>query len=85
MVLCPNTDLQGGHYLAEIIAKQFSLLNIEKHDKNIAINLSLSIGVAVKTPEMLDYEALIKAADEGTYKAKSNGRNCIKSTPNYTG
>lgn len=78
LVLCPNTDLQGGLYLADIIAKQFSQLNLEHNSKPININLSLSIGVAIKTPHMLDYEALIKAANEGTYQAKSNGRNCIK-------
>lgn len=78
LVLCPETDLQGGLYLANIIAKQFSQLHIDLNGKPINIKLSLSIGVAERTSEMLDYEALLKMADEGTYKAKANGRNCIK-------
>jgi diguanylate cyclase (GGDEF)-like protein/hemerythrin-like metal-binding protein len=78
LVLCPKTDLRGGLYLADIIAKKFSLLNIEVDGKNIDIKLSLSIGVAEKTSRMLDYEELLKVADEGTYKAKADGRNCIK-------
>lgn len=78
LVLCPGTDLQGGFYLADVIAKKFSQLNIEANGKPIDISLSLSIGVAEKTSEMLDYEALLKIADDGTYQAKADGRNCIK-------
>lgn len=82
LVLCPETGLQGGLYLAELIAKKFDYLRIEVNGSPIDIKLSLSIGVAEKTSEMLGYEALLKAADEGTYKAKDNGRNCIKTIQN---
>ncbi len=84
IVLCPETDLQGALYLADIIAKRFSQLNIEANGNPIDIEPSLSIGVAVKTSEMLNNEALLKVADEGTYKAKANGRNCIKTVQDYS-
>lgn len=84
IVLCPETDLQGALYLADIIAKRFSQLNIEANGNPIDIEPSLSVGVAVKTSEMLNNEALLKVADEGTYKAKANGRNCIKTVQDYS-
>lgn len=78
IILCPNTDLKGGMYLAELITSKFKSLSLEANDSPIDVKLSLSIGVAEKTANMLNYEALIKAADEGTYKAKEQGRNCIQ-------
>lgn len=82
-VICPNTDLQAGKTLAEIIAKQFSQLCLENEGELLDIKLSLSIGVAEKTPAMQNYEALIKLADEGVYKAKDNGRNCIQTVQSF--
>lgn len=84
IVLCPETDLQGALYLADIIAKRFSQLNVKANGNPIDIEPSLSIGVAVKTSAMLNNEALLKVADEGTYKAKANGRNCIKTVQDYS-
>lgn len=78
IVLCPETELKGALYLADIIAKKFHQVQIQANGNPIDIKPGLSIGVAEKTPEMLNNEALLKVADEGTYKAKANGRNCIK-------
>jgi hemerythrin len=38
---------------------------------------SISIGVAARKPGMEHFEQLIKAADEGVYVAKKNGRNRV--------
>jgi hemerythrin len=38
---------------------------------------SISIGVAMRKAGMGKIEELIKAADEGVYAAKKNGRNCV--------
>jgi PleD family two-component response regulator len=43
------------------------------------LSLSTSIGIATKTAQMTSIEDLIKAADDGVYDAKSNGRGCTKS------
>jgi len=39
---------------------------------------SVSIGVASRKNSMDNFEALIKAADEGVYIAKRAGKNCVK-------
>jgi len=78
IVLCPKTDLKGALFLADMIAKEFNILTIEANGNPIDIKPTLSIGVAEKKSKMLNNEALLKVADEGTYKAKAHGRNCIK-------
>jgi hemerythrin len=40
---------------------------------------SISVGVAVRSEEMRDFDALIKLADAGVYQAKGAGRNCVRS------
>jgi diguanylate cyclase (GGDEF)-like protein len=42
--------------------------------------LTVSIGVDVRSPHTRSPEALLKAADEGLFLAKRNGRNCVAST-----
>ena len=41
------------------------------------ISVSISIGVAAKTPELTTPEAILKSADKALYKAKKAGRNCL--------
>jgi hemerythrin len=38
---------------------------------------SISVGVAVRTRDMVRPEQLLKVADEGVYKAKHQGRNAV--------
>lgn len=49
------------------------------HNGEIAIPVTISLGVAIaRTPELLDENLLIKAADEALYAAKHNGRNRVE-------
>jgi len=78
-VICPRTQLEGAARLAEKIRLAIAALHVptgsgEWHG-------SISIGVAVRNPGMIHFEALIKAADEGVYCAKKNGRNCVAVAP----
>ncbi|MFK7160016.1 GGDEF domain-containing protein [Marinospirillum sp. MEB164] len=41
------------------------------------VKVTMSFGVAEKTPDLLDAEAVIKAADQALYAAKKAGRNCV--------
>lgn len=80
-IICPNTDLNGGLVIAEKIFQEVSLLRLKIANKTI--KTSLSIGVAVKTDQMDNFESLIKIADQGVYLAKKNGRSCIKTVQKF--
>ncbi|AAZ26974.1 GGDEF domain-containing protein [Colwellia psychrerythraea] len=76
-IICPATELEGGLLIAELINEQVESLSIDISDSQLS--LSTSIGVATKTAQMTSIEDLMKAADDGVYSAKSNGRGCTKS------
>lgn len=75
-IICPATELEGGLLIAELINEQVESRSIDILDKQLS--LSISIGVATKTTQMTSIEDLMKAADDGVYAAKSNGRGCAK-------
>ncbi len=72
LVICPDTDLQGGMYIADQACKKVSELNLHTWCA------SISIGVASKSSDMDDYNALIKKADEGVYLSKKDSKNCAR-------
>lgn len=75
-IVCPETDLEGALHIAEITHKKVSKLSVPTGGE--PWKGSISIGVAVRTPNMKSYEDLIKAADKGVYSAKNDGKNCIR-------
>ncbi|CAG35701.1 GGDEF domain-containing protein [Desulfotalea psychrophila] len=75
-IICPQTDLTTGMTIAQRIR-----LNISQTKTTFGNNYwqgSVSIGVATNSEEISDVNALFKAADEGAYMAKSDGRNCVR-------
>ncbi len=72
LVICPNTDLEGGMHIAEKARKKLSKLNIPTWEP------SMSVGVAVNDSSVDNFEALIKKADKGVYLAKKDGKNCVR-------
>ncbi len=76
LIICPNTDRNGGVHLAGIIHQTVSVLRIPTGDG--AWKGSISVGVACRSRQMADHEALIKRADEAVYAAKRSGKNCVK-------
>ena len=75
LIICPNTTLDGAMKLAEATRREISKLHVAVMGGEWLG--SISVGVAVKTPAMQNFEELIKAADEGLYTAKRNGRNRV--------
>ncbi len=76
LIICPNTDKEG----LLLVAKK-----MHDHIENLIIKIpggawhgSISVGAAVQIPTMKNPEDLIKAADNGVYKAKKAGKNCVK-------
>ena len=76
IVICPNTGLNGALYVAGQIQEKVAALKVPAGKGYWAG--SVSIGVAVNSTETKNIEELIKAADEGVYMAKKDGRNCVR-------
>ena len=75
-VICPDTDIEGGMYIAEMTRKTVSELRVPTGGE--PWHGSISVGVASRLPDMKSYEELIKEADKGVYAAKEAGKNCVK-------
>jgi two-component system, cell cycle response regulator len=82
LVICPNTNTQQAATGAERLRKAVESHVI--HTPGKEIRTTVSIGVAERTPAMQSLDALLKAADEAVYAAKSAERNQVqiaKSSP----
>jgi hemerythrin len=75
LIICPQTSQEGALNAAEFMRQTVATLRIQA-EKGVWKG-SVSIGVASRSPDMQGPEDLIKAADEGVYIAKRNGRNCV--------
>ena len=72
LLLLPNTDLFEARLVAEKIRH-----TIEATPHPVAGKITVSIGVAMATPDEPDEYIAIKEADDNLYAAKKSGRNCI--------
>jgi len=77
IVLCPRTALQDALNVAEKLRRTVSELQIQAGDG--VWKGSISLGVAERA-QLPNPEALIKQADDGLYRAKRAGRNCVATT-----
>ena len=75
LVLCPNTDEEGAKMVAERIRVGVEENVIETAGPTVGVTISL--GVATRTPEVVSIDTLLKIADEAVYVAKDTGRNRI--------
>lgn len=75
VVICPGCDQQGAAHVAERlrVAVEETRTTFGEYDKNVTI----SVGVAERTPAMVEPDALLKAADVAVYSAKDAGRNQV--------
>lgn len=73
-ILLPETRPKDAFKFAEKIRQQVDKTTFCFNRE--VIKVTISIGVAVKTPDMsYDLSDLISCADKGLYKAKNNGKN----------
>lgn len=76
LVLCPNTTAAQAAIGAERLRAA-----VEAHvvrSPGFTGSVTVSLGVAERTEDMLGIDALLKAADDAVYAAKSAGRNQVK-------
>jgi diguanylate cyclase (GGDEF)-like protein len=73
-MLLPETDLPRAQIVADRLVKNVARHRLRAH--NVHFTVTVSIGVAAATLSMPGFEALLHAADQALYRAKSKGRNC---------
>lgn len=79
-VIMPETELPAALSIAERVRQRIEKLSIGIHNDGEKISATVSIGAAtLAESEELTVPDLIKRADEALYKAKEEGRNCVKS------
>lgn len=77
VALLPDTDLEGARNIAEDIANRVRRLAIPHETSSVCEVVTVSIGVAAGLPRESAPNALLAAADQALYRAKSEGRNRI--------
>ncbi len=74
-ILLPQTSIEQAIQIAERIRS--SIANIEVTSGTSTINVTASLGVAIKDDSVQNIEDLFKVADIYLYQAKQNGRNMV--------
>lgn len=72
LLLLPNTELFEARLVAEKIRR-----NIENSPHPVAGEFTVSIGLAIATPDDQNEYVAVKVSDDHLYAAKNSGRNCI--------
>jgi diguanylate cyclase (GGDEF)-like protein len=75
-LLMPDTDAAGALHLARQIRQGLVEAHIDHAASSVGALLTISVGIATRAPDVVnDAGALLKAADEQLYLAKSRGRD----------
>ncbi len=75
LLVCPKTRADGAAIVAERMRCAVEEAPLVQDGQRLAITLSL--GVAERTPVMNSVDDLLKAADDALYRAKHGGRNRV--------
>ena len=75
-MLLPETPLEGAKRVADTLRR--ALADMPVHWKGEVIPVTASLGVSVALPAEIDAKALIGRADAALYRAKEQGRNCVR-------
>jgi diguanylate cyclase (GGDEF)-like protein len=78
LVLLPETSQEGARHAAETVRKAIADVEIPWNWQTIRV--TVSVGVATALPNQLDPIPLIAGADAALYRAKHEGRNCVRVT-----
>jgi len=76
LVLLPETPLEGAKRVADTLRHDLADLAIEW--KGETLNVTASFGVTTAMPSEIDVKALIGRADGALYRAKDQGRDCVR-------
>ncbi len=76
LVLLPETALEGAKRVADTLRRELAETAIPWQGATIGI--TASFGVTTALPSEVDSQALIARADAALYRAKDQGRNCVR-------
>jgi diguanylate cyclase (GGDEF)-like protein len=76
VALLPETPIEGAKQVAEGLRRALGELHIEW--KSERVNVTASFGVTAALPAELDINAFFGRADAALYRAKEDGRDCVR-------
>jgi len=76
LVLLPETPLEGAKRVADTMRRDLADTVVRWKDESIKV--TASFGVTMASPSEIDSHALIGRADAALYRAKDQGRNCVR-------
>jgi diguanylate cyclase (GGDEF)-like protein len=82
-VILPETDAAGAFVVAEKLREAVDKHDFKDADGNSGGHLTVSVGLASFPGHADSKEALLRAADDALYTAKSGSKNCVRS-PRFT-
>ncbi len=75
-ILLPSTSLNNANNVAEKIRQKVEELSHQVKGNSINYTISLGVSESLATDDSIDQ--IINRADTALYKAKDNGRNCVR-------
>jgi diguanylate cyclase (GGDEF)-like protein len=76
-IIAPQTALEAAKVLAERLRRAIAREPIQVNNE-LSIPLTISVGVAVFPEHGQNESDLVAAADAALYRAKQDGRNCVR-------
>ena len=81
LILLPDTPLPGARRVVETLRRALEEHPVQWNDATVAV--TGSFGITAITPGEVDANVIIGRADAALYRAKQNGRNCVRSAEEH--
>jgi diguanylate cyclase (GGDEF)-like protein len=76
LVLLPETAIDGARHVADSFRQELAGMAIDWQGEPLRI--TASFGVTAALPSEIDADAMVGRADAALYRAKAQGRNCVR-------
>ena len=81
LILLPDTPLAGAQRVAETLRRELGEHPVRWNEEQVVV--TGSFGITVVTPGDVDVNAIIGRADAALYRAKEDGRNCVRAAEEH--